>query len=444
MRLTNPRLWAVLLPTAAIILVDYARHKLEGEGLHAWWNEAALLMGVLAVILATSQALFRRIERSQRREREAETLRQIGMEITSSLDLDAILASVLTRGCAVLGVDCLGVVMADPPRRELIMQTRGSTGPRRMQAPPGTDFLLEAMERGECREVGRDTPASAEGVCMFCRRCLAVPLRMGSEVLGALCAGSSRLAPFSPEDRELASQMANLASVAIANALLHERARNLATLEERDRIAREMHDSLAQVLGYLSMRASVARELLQRGDLEPLAAELVEMGKAADDAYLDVREAILGLRVSSSRSGGLAEALYGYIEKFSRQSGVAAQLDVQGGEPLELPPRIEMQLVRVIQEALTNVRKHARASNTLVKLKRHDGLLSVSVEDDGQGFDSTRGEMLPGGGYGIATMRERVSGIGGRLAIESAPGNGTIVVATVPLATSEGARNGES
>ncbi|MHB0868608.1 MAG: GAF domain-containing sensor histidine kinase [Chloroflexota bacterium] len=432
MRVTSLLWWTVLLPTTAIILLDYTRHKLLAGFAHPWHDEAVLLVGVLLVAFATSQLLISRIERSQRQEQESEMLRQIGMEITSSLELDAVLSAILQRGRDLLGADCLGIALPNTSRRELILQADGFPSPRRLPAPPGVDFPWETMESGESRELLREAAGSQDN-CPACRRCLALPLRMGSQQLGALCVGSCAMRSHSPEERRLAGQMANLAAVALANSLLHERAQNLATLQERDRIAREVHDSLAQVLGYLSMKVRATRELLREGEVEEVETALLEVGQVADDGYVDAREAILGLRTSARPTGGLKGVLDEYLQKFSRQSGVAARLIVREGSPFDLPASTEIQLVRVIQEALTNVRKHAHASNAWVELEWSDGVGRVTVGDDGRGFDPTHAENQVNGSYGIAAMRERMAKVGGHLAVESQPGRGATVVATIPL-----------
>jgi signal transduction histidine kinase len=366
------------------------------------------------------------------------------MEIASNLELDSVLASLLRRGREILGVDCLGVMMPDSWQREMVMQARGSLKPRRIRASEEYEFLREAVETGECREVDRSTPALASGPCMYCRRCLALPLRMGSQRLGTLCVGTRRMAPFSVEDRRLAGEIASTASIAIANALLHEHAKKLATLEERDRIARELHDNLAQVLGYLSMKAAGARELLLRGDVTRLDADLQEMGEAADEGYLDVREAILGLRTSPDAHGGLRGALEQYLEKFSRQSGVTARLEMPETADAAVAPAVEIQIVRVIQEALTNVRKHARAANAWVSLEQDDERIRVTVRDDGHGFTADRAERQAPEGYGLVMMRERLTSIGGQVALKSAPGKGTTIVAEVPLMSEEATKDGDS
>ncbi len=443
MRVTRLWWWTVLLPTIVIILVDYARHRFSSGYVHPWQNEAVLLVGVLLVAFVTSQLLFQRLERSQQKERESEMLRQIGVEITSNLNLDAVLTSILLRGREALDVDCLGIAIAGSSDRELILQTREGVAPRRLPALPDAGFPWETAETGEETEQVVSLPVEPGEGCPSCRRCLALPMRMGSQVIGSLCVGSRSPKPHNPGLRGVTEQMANLAAVAIANSFLHERAQNLATLDERHRIAREIHDSLAQALGYLSMKARGTGELLKRGDLEQVEAALVEIGQAADDAYVDVREAILGLRLSARAGIGLRELLEEYLEKYSRQSGVAAQLVAQAGDDLALPPRTEIQLVRVIQEALTNVRKHARAAHAWVTLERQDGTARVTIGDDGQGFDPTQVKQHSEAHYGIATMQERMAAIGGQLEVRSRPGSGTTVAAMVFLASGKGESDGD-
>ena len=436
--------WTVLLPTVVIILVDYARHRFSSSGyVHPWQNEAVLLLAVLVVAFVTSRLLFQRLERSQQRERESEMLRQIGVEVTSNLDLNAVLTSILLRGREALDADCLGIATAGGPDRVLTLQTREGGGPRRLTDQADAAFPWETAETGEPREQIVSRPVAPEEGCPSCRRCIALPMRMGTQLIGSMCVGSRSSRPSNPRLRGVTEQMANLAAVAIANSLLHERAQNLAILEERDRIAREIHDSVAQALGYLSMRAQGAGELLRRGEAKQVEAALAEMGQVADDAYIDVREAILGLRLSAQAERGLREVLEEYLEKFSRQSGVAATLATQEGGDLDLPPRSEIQLVRVIQEALTNVRKHARARHAWVRLDRRDDVARVTIRDDGQGFDPALLEEKQASHYGIATMRERMAAIGGHLEVESKPGKGTVIAATVSLASSKG-ENGKN
>ena len=195
----------------------------------------------------------------------------------------------------------------------------------------------------------------------------------------------------------------------------------MAVLEERDRIARELHDSLAQALGYLGLRASVLEELIESQRLEEAAGEVRSISQIVDDAYADVREAILGLRTKTDRQG-LLPALEEYLKKYGLQTGIRTELQVQTDASVQFEPSVETQLIRVVQEALANVRKHARAERAVVRLWTENGHTCMSIEDDGRGFDPAA--KRAGGHFGLATMRERVQGVDGSLQVKSAPGPG--------------------
>ena len=210
---------------------------------------------------------------------------------------------------------------------------------------------------------------------------------------------------------------------------LHVRLKDVAVLEERDRIARELHDSLAQALGYLGLRASVLQDLLESGQVAQAADEVRTIAEVIDDAYADVREAILGLRTKTTRLG-LVPALREYLRKYGLQTGIHSELQVEADSGVEFVPSVETQLIRVVQEALANVRKHARAERVVVRLWREAEHTCISVEDDGCGFDL--GQAAATGHYGLATMRERVEDVDGSLQIRSAPGGGTLVMVCFP------------
>lgn len=204
-----------------------------------------------------------------------------------------------------------------------------------------------------------------------------------------------------------------------------ERAR--AVVEERERIAREMHDSLAQTLAvnHLHLRALAADPEVPG----PARDQLTELAELCQEAIRDVRENILGLRESSRCPDDLAAGLETFLTGWSRTSGVPARLEVTGAAPAVLPVGHAAQLSRVAQEALTNVRKHSRATSAVVTL-RHDGhRTQLLVSDDGVGFDTHHPRP---DAYGLHTMRERVEQLGGTLLVESLPGHGTRVLADVP------------
>jgi signal transduction histidine kinase len=234
-------------------------------------------------------------------------------------------------------------------------------------------------------------------------------------------------------DREsfLLAALSDLASIAMTGARNREAGRQGAIVAERERIAREMHDSLAQVLGvtHLRLRALGGRPEVAR--VKRAATEIADLASLSEEAYRDVREAILGLREASHAGRTLPESIAAYLSRWGQQSGVDARLENElAGDP-SFSPRVEVQLIRVIQEALTNVRKHGAAEHVVVRLSGDADGVRISVEDDGRGFD-VGGTLLGRDGFGLHTMRERMGLVGGTLSIESTPGTGTNVVATVP------------
>ncbi|MFC6358815.1 sensor histidine kinase [Luteococcus peritonei] len=208
-----------------------------------------------------------------------------------------------------------------------------------------------------------------------------------------------------------------------------------AVLAERDRIAREMHDSLAQVQSLLHLRLCTLSARPELAGSPPLRQEVDELAEICRESVRDTRESILGLREGSRPNQSLSEGLDRYLRGFSRTSGIEVSLE-QPDEPVRLSAPQELQLSRVVQEALTNVRKHSGARRVTVALEPLACGTRISVTDDGHGFDPEQehAEQQPGhlGGYGLHTMRERVEELGGVLAIHSRPGAGTRVVADLP------------
>ena len=160
-------------------------------------------------------------------------------------------------------------------------------------------------------------------------------------------------------------------------------------------------------------------------------SEATELADIAHDAYTDVREAILGLRESTRLDRSFVESLEAYAAKFSRQSGIATTVDSSAGRDLALAPAVEVQVIRVVQEALTNVRKHAQARTATVRVVEDGETTVVEVVDDGRGF-------APGAPahdretFGLSSMRERTELVHGRFDLDSAPGRGTRVRVRVP------------
>ena len=218
-----------------------------------------------------------------------------------------------------------------------------------------------------------------------------------------------------------------------AQAQLLAQQRVLATLQERERLARELHDSAGQILGYVSLQAQAIQKHVRDGNPATAEAQLARLAEMAAAAHTDVRESILSLKVGQGSPCFLA-ALGQHLRACEAQYGFATELIIKDGlDDDDFAPDTTVQLLRVVAEALTNVRKHGRAERVLVTLTREGSGARITIEDNGCGFDLNAGDNGAIGHFGLTFMRERMAQVGGRLIVDSRPGTGTQLVLSVPL-----------
>ena len=216
------------------------------------------------------------------------------------------------------------------------------------------------------------------------------------------------------------------------NLLAQQRAR--AGLEERERLARELHDDLGQTMGFVSTQAQAIRKLLSKGETARADDCLARLVEVAQEADADIRDSIFGLRSLGSLEQGFVAAVEQYVQRFSKNYGIQVAFRVESAVSDDaLGNAVEAQLLRIIQEALSNARKHAQARGVRVTLAAQDGCAQVVIEDDGQGFEPAEVSSNPGQRFGLRFMQERAEAVGGRLAIQSARDQGTRLVIQVPL-----------
>lgn len=271
----------------------------------------------------------------------------------------------------------------------------------------------------------------------YAARRVTLPLQAMASAAGKIARGdfAQRIAVRS---RDEIGQLAEAFNLMAAQLQAHERQiQGLATAAERERLAREMHDGLAQALALIRMRLHSLEEALVRGDTVGGRAILGELRDVAARAAQEVRQAIFDLRVMVSRDLALVPTLTEYLHDFSLESGIRVDFDTDGGE-FEFAPDAELQLMRILQEALTNVRRHARAAGVSVRLERGGDAARLIVTDDGCGFDPARPAADGRPRFGLATMRERAEAAGGKFCLESQPGRGTTIEVTLPLRVPEG------
>ncbi len=223
-----------------------------------------------------------------------------------------------------------------------------------------------------------------------------------------------------------ARTLAPALSLSLQNLRLLEQVRQAAVLEERQRLARDLHDTLAQAFVSIMMNLDAALGHLESRP-EQAAFHLHQAREAARAGLEEARRMVWALRPRPLEEGSLVQALRTWARNWSRNTGVALRFAVSG-RPVPLPPEMEEALLRVMQEALTNVAKHARAHQVQVTLSFLDGEVLLDVADDGVGFDLAAAQHR---GYGLASMQERMRAVGGTLEIESEPGHGTTVTARV-------------
>jgi signal transduction histidine kinase len=201
------------------------------------------------------------------------------------------------------------------------------------------------------------------------------------------------------------------------------RAEELAVLQERNRLARELHDSVTQSLYSLTLLAEAGQRMIRAEDLQQIAGNQTRLGQIAQQALQEMRLLVYELRPLALKSEGLVGALEQRLETVERRAGIQARVLVEG--EVDLAPGLEEELYGIAQEALNNALKHARASKIVLSVRMVDKSVILEVADDGQGFDLA--EVQVKGGLGLISMQERAEKIGGQLDIDSAPGEGTRV-----------------
>jgi two-component system, NarL family, nitrate/nitrite sensor histidine kinase NarX len=235
----------------------------------------------------------------------------------------------------------------------------------------------------------------------------------------------------SEQELNLLETLGQHLGVAIENQRLRSREKQLAVSEERNLLAQELHDSIAQGLAFLNIQVQLLQDSLRKGRADEAMQTAGQLREGVQESYDDVRELLVQFRTRMHQSD-LDTGIIAALERFERQTGVATEFDRQGsGVPLE--PADELQVMHIVQESLSNIRKHARASQVLIVLKRSRNGVEVEVSDDGSGFDPVNEPNLQSERHvGLRIMRERADRIGGECEISSEPGKGARVRLVLP------------
>ena len=420
---------AVLLSVACIGGVELLGDAYLDSYLPFPIDALLLMLVVFAVVALFTRHAFGEVDRLEAALRqgraELETryatergLQQVSAAITDFVDLDAVLQATVDNARTLLRADVAFLVLAGPGESASVRAVSDPSGAiDAMGAQPG-DGVRRFLRRGR------------DGIM------LQAPLRRGDATIGMLAVGSPKADVVRIHDAETLSSLAGQAAIAIEHDRLQAELRELAVRDERERIARELHDGIAQVLGYVNTKSQAVEELLAADRVAEARGQVAELAAAARSTYVDIREAILGLNSPVTPAGGLSTALRAYGQRFAEASKLAVLVEVVGGAgSMDLDPAVDDEVFRIVREALTNVRKHAGASRVTIRLAIDAQRLVVEVEDDGRGFDPAQVgvEASDWPQVGIIGMRKRAASLGGTVQWHAAPSGGTIVRVVIPL-----------
>ncbi|MFN8420075.1 MAG: GAF domain-containing sensor histidine kinase [Anaerolineae bacterium] len=305
--------------------------------------------------------------------------------------------------------------------------------PRRMQGWCYCQELYDAGDLDEASNVSVIQCTRLKGLSKGTDGLLnhaSVPLYAHGKRLGILNVVSSDWRELTLDELRLLYTVGDMLSIAIERARLFANSTRLGALEERNRLAREIHDTLAQGLAATSMQLETAEVLLESGgDSEKLRRAVERALQLTRQNLEEARRSVLDLRAEPLEGKTLAEALSTLAQEVTENAGLRLRYASEGNVH-SIPLRIEIGLYRIAQEALTNVVRHARASKVTIKLKAENDTVALIIEDDGQGFDP---DQVSAGRFGLIGINERARLLGGSANLCSEPGEGTALEVNIPL-----------
>jgi two-component system, NarL family, sensor kinase len=379
-------------------------------------------------------------------------LLDVARVINSSLELSVVLDHILSQARAILGAESGSIMLVDDATRQLyVLAAQGPRAQDILGQRQETDEGVAGWVACEGKPLLLHGPILDPCLKTICDRqdvrdALSVPLRAEDQILGVINLSNRQgRDTFSDEDLELLTALSHQAALAIRNAksfqeMRHQRKtveRLLAEVaraheEERKRIALLIHDGPAQTL-FAALRNLEAGRALAADGPPGLVDALSELERTIRQAIDETRALMVDLRPPTLDEMGLEAALQGFARQFEQRTGIRTQVVCRNLEE-RLPPMVEGCFYRIAQEALTNVWKHAEATQARITVELEERFCSLEIEDSGKGFDPEAASVRERHHIGLSSLRDRAELIGGRLTVSSAPGEGTVVRVSVPIA----------
>jgi len=381
------------------------------------------------------------------RTRELVSAFEFSQEIVAEREQAELIVSVVERARLLMGADSAALCLLSPNGEELDMRantgnTSASLGVRKTLE---SDLIVSVVGDG-------NTVSEVTG-CADCAfldenpnsQCVVTPLRAMDRTIGALCVVRSDeiqgegIQPFDPDGQRALALLANTVAVAITNTRLakleHQQIKQEAALAEREELASNLHDDLAQTLSFTRLKIEQLGEVLTESDISEDHTDINQITAAIDSAYQQVRNALTGLLRPSPADADFFRLLTTSIADFNKENDCQAELNIINPSALEFPSPIQIQILHVVREALSNIKQHAHASQVIVHVDRSNGLARYIVEDDGIGFDP--GSFFEKNHFGLQIMQTRIERSGGNFRVDSVLKKGTKVMMTFPIKLSE-------
>lgn len=409
-----------LLFVAVTTLLVYAlvRHELRVRPRPVWANLTPTGTAISSTLGAGDA---QRESETHRRLTESHSLQRLTAALLQQQTLDDVLPLVCREAQQLTGADGARLLLLENEAWLRVFHQTGTVMPN-LDRVPLSNALVELTLLPKTAVLTND-PANFPHLFQpyqELKSLLAIPLSLKDEVIGTLHV-VNKPGGFTEDDTHLLSLFAEQAAMAITNARLHEQAKQSAVAKERHRLARELHDSVTQVLYSVILYADATRLALVADKKAEATENLQELRTLARQAMADMRLLLFRLHPPVLEEEGLVAALQARLEAIEARAGLQIDLQVEGEN--SLPIAIEDELYKIAQEALNNVVKHAKAEQVTVHLHFTDQECRMTIQDDGVGFELATAQG--GGGLGLRSIAERVEQIGGELLVESAPAQGT-------------------